>query len=48
MRCPKCDKAFDSLKGETQHVEGQYVIVLTCPECQTVLAVVNKEPIRTE
>ncbi len=48
MKCPKCDQPFAVIKGQTQHVEGQDVIVLSCPACDMVLAVVNKEPIRTE
>ncbi len=48
MKCPKCQEEFSELKGGTQHLEGQYIVIVTCPKCETVLAVLNKEPIRTE
>lgn len=36
MKCPKCDKPSAEIKGQTQAVEGQDVIALSCPACDTV------------
>ena len=48
MKCPKCNAVIDNLKADTEHIEGQDILILYCPKCEVILSVLNKEPIRTE
>jgi hypothetical protein len=42
MKCPKCEKILTDLASWVMNVEGQVVMMLTCPSCQTILGSVNK------
>ena len=42
MKCPKCEKMLTAPASWVVNVEGQIVMMLTCPFCQTILGSVNK------
>jgi hypothetical protein len=42
MKCPKCEKVLTDLASWAVNVEGQAIMMLACPSCQTILGSVNK------
>ena len=41
MKCPHCEAKISNPKGHHACVDGVEVLVVVCPECETILGVVH-------
>ena len=41
MKCPHCQVQIDSPSAKHACVDGVEVLIMICPECETILGIVN-------
>lgn len=41
MKCPHCEARFSNPGGHHANVHGVEVLMVVCPECETVLGVIH-------
>ncbi len=41
MKCPHCQLKMDSPSAQHACVDGVEVLILVCPECETILGIIN-------